>query len=168
MLPGYCSTFSSPRVHASPRSICSIRRKPVPRYLHPPNHDASAPSTPLYTPIPDTPSSLPSRATTHTTTLLRQPHLPTPELILKSCGPSRASKRGVGILPIGQGHCQQRPGSSGRGQHRRSMSEYVHGHRGFEPIAPKPMYTCQSGCSSMTQLSTRVAVPEPFNRSQGL
>lgn len=116
----YFSRTSPADQCTSPRSIISVKRKPVPRYLfvEPPNHNPSTPTTPLIS-LPTTPQ-MTTMAPSTSTTSLHAPLLSESEL-----WSSRMCRKDFALLPIGQGHTQSRPGSSGRTQHRRSISDYA-------------------------------------------
>ncbi|KAL5485229.1 hypothetical protein ACEPAI_7871 [Sanghuangporus weigelae] len=169
MTPDYFTHKSSPLAHvASPRSFTSVKRKPVPRHLYmdPPEHDASAPCTPVLTPIPSSSpnmnvSSSVSRMESSNT--LHTPLLPSSELILKACDPSRLNSRGLNLLPIGQ----TASASSVRRQHRRSVSEQ--GCRRFlgPETLPSPWYTTNSS-GSMTPLITPAEEQPPFSFANDL
>lgn len=148
---------SSPVIDiASPKSFTSVKRKPVPRYLYtdPPEHDASAPSTPTLTPsISSPPSQIPSALPRLTTpSLFQTPLLPSSELIVKSCNPPRPSERGLSPLPIGQDFS----GSVRRRHHRRSVSANAIDQL-LSPVKtiglPSPWYTTNAN-GSVTALVT--------------
>lgn len=129
-------SLPSPMIQAfSPRSLTSVKRKPVPQYLYtePPEHSPSTPSTPLLPGASPLPSSV-----SDTQRPLHAPLLPESELILKQCRPN---KHDLTLLPIGQ----SRSSSATRGQHRRSFSEQgsAQGTQPPTPISglPSPWYT---------------------------
>ncbi|KAI5123936.1 hypothetical protein M0805_006351 [Coniferiporia weirii] len=161
--------FTSPVVH-SPRSFTSVKRKPVPRHLYtePPDHDPSTPCTPLLTPVPETPpASLPPPGAARPTGLssLHTPLLPSSELILRSCGPSRTHRRDLALLPIGQPKASS--SNTTRGQRRRSISERGLGRSSGGYGLPSPWFTADSN-GSITPLITPSEESAPFSLADGL
>ncbi|KAH8119407.1 hypothetical protein DFH11DRAFT_1782295 [Phellopilus nigrolimitatus] len=164
----YFTNITSPVVHAaSPRSFTSVKRKPVPRYLYtdPPDHEPSAPCTPFLTPVPGSPPSSGSASgavRNADANPMHTPLLSSSELILKSCDPSRVTKRGLALLPIGQ----QRLCGSARGQHRRSVSENVRGYTPVTPLdglgIPSPWFTTNDN-GAITPLLTPAEEYAPFS-----
>ncbi|KAL5528465.1 hypothetical protein ACEPAF_7601 [Sanghuangporus sanghuang] len=165
----YFTHKSSPLAHvASPRSFTSIKRKPVPRHLYmdPPEHDASAPCTPVLTPIPNSSpnmnvSSSVSRKESSNT--LHTPLLPSSELILKACTSSRLNSRGLNLLPIGQ----TASANAVRRQHRRSVSEQGCRRLLSADVLPSPWYTTNAS-GSMTPLITPAEEQAPFSFANDL
>ncbi|KAL5523759.1 hypothetical protein ACEPAG_7932 [Sanghuangporus baumii] len=164
MTPDYFTHKSSPLAHVvSPRSFTSVKRKPVPRHLYmdPPEHDASAPCTPVLTPIPSSSPNLnvsSSVSRMESSNTLHAPLLPSSELILKACNPSRLNSRGLNLLPIGQ----TASANSVRRQHRRSVSEQGCRRLLSPETLPSPWYMTNAG-GSMTPLITPAEEQPPFS-----